>query len=311
MTERRRCRIVGQSRETVSLREELACAADHSAGVLLIGEVGAGKELGARTIHTEGARRKGPFRAVDCARFFPDDLRAILFGTEERPHAALLTRADGGTLYMVHPEELTFTLQERLLSFLRSGTFLTGENGTPQVADVRIVAGTERDLTRYVRSGLFLQELWDELSEFVIRVPPLRERIEDVEAVVRYVAGACSVERFAPEVFEAFRRYPWPGNYEELIEEVERLLRTGYVRIEVEHIRRDIAEYEGPPPTHDPEILQVLREIESCIAAFHLGERSPLDFTPYFWRGGPVPEDEDPWDACEEDYDFWEKDFAW
>ncbi len=304
-------RIVGRSRLTISLREELARAAARDDGVLLIGEAGAGKELGARTIHHLSFRKKGPFRAVDCARFFPDDLSNVLFGSEERPHASLLARCDGGTLYLLHPEDLVFSTQERLVAFLRSGTFLAGEHGPPQVADVRVIAGTERDLARYVRSGLFLQELWDELSASVIKVPPLRERLEDIEAVLELVAGWPAAERFTPEAVQALARYPWPGNYDELIEEIQRLLRTGYGQIEVQHLRRDIVEHDPSSVAYDPEILQVLREIDQLIAAFQLRDGVPLDFSPYFWRGGPVPDEEEPSDTYDWDCDYWETDMAW
>jgi DNA-binding NtrC family response regulator len=146
-----------------------------------------------------------------------------------------------------------------------------------------------------------------------VTVPPLRERREDIPAVVEHLLGGPVSDRFAPGVLAALERYPWPGNYDELFEEVERLLRTGYGRIEVGHIRRDIVSYQETAVNADPEILQVLREIEECIEAFQVAEGMALDFAPYFWRGGPVPEAPgDPCDMdCDYDHDPWEKDLAW
>jgi len=304
-----RNRMVGRSRRTVLLREELSRAAAQTGGVLLRGEVGAGKELGARTLHRESERRRGPFRMVDCARFFPEDLTAILFGTEERPGTALLRRADRGTLYLVHPEEAVLSIQERLAEFVQTRRFVVGRQGPIQRADVRVIAGTEKDLVCYVRGGLFLRDFWHVLGGAAIEVPPLRERPDDIAAIIEHLSGAPFDARFDARVLPVLKEYPWPGNYDELIEEVERLLRTGYQRIELAHVRRDIVSFESCPASADPEILQVVQEIEQCIQAFEVTDEADLDFAPYFWHGGPVPENapEEPvWEP-----DPWEKDAAW
>ncbi len=308
-----RYRIVGQSQGTCSLRKALMRVARHSGGVLLSGERGVGKELGARTIHRESSRRRGPFRVVDCARFFPEDLTAILFGSEDRPGTALLSRADRGTLYLAHPEETALSIQERLLEFMKSGAFTVGREGPSRQASVRLVTGSEKDLDVYVRGGLLLREFSEILASDTVAVPPLRERREDVPAIIEHYLGGAVSDRFAPGVLSVFERYPWPGNYDELIEEVERLIRTGYARIEVAHVRRDIVSFEATPVSADPDILHVLEEIEQCIAAFQISDGATLDFAPYFWRGGPVPDGaSDQFDSdCDFDYDPWEKDLAW
>ena len=309
MTHSSRYRIVGRSRSTCALRKEIARVGRKDDGVLLVGEAGAGKELAARSIHMASARRRGPFRIIDCARFFPEDLSAILFGAEDRPGTALLSRADRGTLYVVHPAEMVASVQERLVAFLRTGEFTVGEAGPVRRSDVRLLSGTEKDLETYVRGGMFLWELWERVSAETLRVPPLRERIEDIGPIMEHLLGAGLPERFAAGVLPVLENYPWPGNYDELIEEVERLLRTGYGCIDVEHVRRDIVNYEGAPLSADPEILHVLHEIERCIQTFHIHETAPLDFAPYFWRGGPVPGAAP--SACEWDNEPWEHDLAW
>ncbi len=313
MTSVSRFRIVGQSRFTALLRKEIARVSSAAGGVLLTGEVGAGKELCARTIHTQSPRRRGPFRMVDCGRFFPEDLAAILFGAEERPATALLARADRGTLYLMHPEEMVMSLQERLLDFLKRGEFTVGNLGPRLGADVRVLYGTDKDLELYVRGGAFLGELWERLAGDVVKVAPLRERLDDVDAIIEHISGAPPNERFSAGVLSVLQSYPWPGNYDELIEEVERLLRTGYQWLEIEHVRRDIVNYEGTPVNADPEIRCALQEIERCIQAFRINEGVPLDFAPYFWHGGPVPGTPSEASAADlgPDCETWEHDLAW
>ncbi|HAK93766.1 MAG TPA: hypothetical protein DCM87_01835 [Planctomycetes bacterium] len=313
MTSASRFRIVGQSRFTTLLRKEAARVAGGAGGVLLSGETGAGKELCARTIHVQSPRRRGPFRMVDCGRFFPEDLAAIIFGGAERPGTALLTRANRGTLYLVHPEEMVMSLQERLLDFLQCGEFTAGELGPRAAADVRLLCGTDKDLELYVRGGAFLGDLWERIAASVVKVAPLRERLDDIGAVIEYIAGMPVGERFSGGVLSVLQSYPWPGNYDELIEEVERLLRTGYQWIEIEHVRRDIVDYEGTPVNADPEIRRALHEIERCIQTFRISDGAPLDFAPYFWHGGPVPSSAPaaPADDPDPDCEPWEHDAAW
>ncbi|HNR98064.1 MAG TPA: sigma 54-interacting transcriptional regulator [Planctomycetota bacterium] len=313
MTSAARFRIVGQSRFTALLRKETARVAVGTGGVLLSGEAGAGKELCARTIHAQGPRRRGPFRMVDCGRFFPEDLAAIIFGGAERPGTALLARANRGTLYLVHPEEMVVSLQERLLSFLKSGEYTAGELGPRKRADVRLLCGTDKELELYVRGGAFLGELWERIAASVVKVAPLRERLEDIVDVIEYLDGMPVDQRFSAGVVSVLESYPWPGNYDELIEEVERLLRTGYQWIEIEHVRRDIVDYEGTPVNADPEIRRALHEIERCIQTFRISDGAPLDFAPYFWHGGPVPSSTPaaPIEEPDPDCETWEHDAAW
>jgi DNA-binding NtrC family response regulator len=308
MAQPARNRIVGTSRRTVELREKLSLVARAPGSVVLHGEVGAGKELAARTLHRESARSRGPFRMVDCARFFPEDLTAILFGTEERPGTALLGRADRGTLYIVHPEEAILSVQERLAGFMATGRFRAGRRGPEAASDVRIVAGSEKDLSRHAHGALVLRELWEAMAGEVVELAPLRERREDIRSVVSSIAGEAAADRFSPGVLLALEGYPWPGNYDELLEEIERLLRTGHARIEVEHLRRDIVGYEPAAACADPEIFSVIREIEQCIEAFHVNDAADLDFAPYFWHGGPVPDQQ--YEAAWES-EPWEKDVTW
>lgn len=312
-------RVVGQSKSTSCLRKELTRVAGRVGGVYLYGELGVGKELCARTVHELSARREGPFKIVDCARFFPEDLCEILFGSEKRPAASLLSRCDGGTMYMVHPEEMVMEVQERLLSFLQTGAFTLGTGSQKRLSDVRLVLGTEKNLQVYVEGGMLLKGIWDYCQDSRLSIPPLRERMADIDGIIEALMGAPAVTRFDPDVLAVFQQYAWPGNYEELIEEVARLIRTGHHRIDVEHVRRDIVNYDKQSISADPDIREVLQEIEQCIQAFHVSEESPLDFAPYFWRGGPVPgasaSQSD--SAYDHDYEYdtdnetWEQDLAW
>jgi DNA-binding NtrC family response regulator len=178
---------------------------------------------------------------------------------------------------------------------------------------VRVLCGTDKDLELYVRGGAFLSELWERVASDVVKAAPLRERLDDVGAVIEYVSGAPPSERFSAGVLSVLQSYPWPGNYDELIEEVERLLRTGYQWLELDHVRRDIVNYEGTPVSADPEIRCALQEIERAIQAFRINEGVPLDFAPYFWHGGPVPgtPSESSVADLDPDCETWEHGVAW
>ncbi len=304
------CTIIGESRYTSFLRKELERVATDAGGVYLEGEVGVGKELSARMIHDHSARRQGPFRIVDCARFFPNDLTSILFGSEERPATSLLARTDGGTLYIVHPEEMVLEMQERLERFISEGEFTLGEGEVRRVADVRILVGTEKDLELYCKEGMLLKRIWDYIAANRLQILPLRERKEDIDSLIAYFTQGAVEKRIDSSVLPVLKRYAWPGNYDELIEEIERLMRTGYQKVSVEHIRRDIVEYDGEFYVSDPDILHVLQEIEQFIQTFQLEDKQQLDFAPYFWRGGPPVQG---YNSHSYDLDNkpWEKDQNW
>ncbi len=208
--------------------------AGSDAGVLIAGESGTGKELLARRIHARSARADGPFVVVDCAAIPPALLEAELFGHEkgaftgaDRAREGRFRAASGGTLFLDEVGELPLALQPKLLRALQEHTVDPVGADRPVPVDVRVVAATNRDLRAETAAGRFREDLFYRLNVVELRVPPLRERPDDLEALARHF-----VLRFAPgrelEVSEALlaelRARPWPGNVRELENACERLV---------------------------------------------------------------------------------------
>lgn len=263
-------RVVGTSPAAQALREEARRAARSEDPVLLTGEPGCGKARVARTIHAWSRRRKGPFRRLDCSRHGERQLEQRLLGARGRAAEGLLERADGGTLYLGAFEELPAGLQAAVLDLVETGCFRRPRALVSVRADVRIVGGTAKDMGPFVNGGLFSRRLYAHLSRNRIAVPSLRRRIEDIPEIVADLCGGRIPPRLDGSVLQAFQRYPWPGNLEELEEEVERLLRTGYPKISAEHVRRDIVGYREGGGAADPGVQRVVEELETAIREFRL-----------------------------------------
>jgi transcriptional regulator with GAF, ATPase, and Fis domain len=208
--------------------------------VLLLGETGTGKELLARAIHRLSARRDRLLVAVNCAALPASLVESELFGREKGAYTGALSRqagrfelADRSTLFLDEIGELPLELQAKLLRVLETGEFeRLGSPRTTKV-DVRIVAATNRDLPAAMAAGTFRKDLYYRLSVFPISIPPLRERPEDIPALVWAITTELGekmgrrVERIPKRVIDALQRYAWPGNVRELRNLVERGLILG------------------------------------------------------------------------------------
>ncbi len=208
---------------------------DADVHVLITGESGVGKERVARALHDRSLRKAGPFVAVNCAAIPEQLLESELFGhvpgsftgavTKRVGHAA---RADGGTLFLDEIAELRHEAQTKLERFLQEREFTPLGADTAVKVDVRVVAATSRDLDAMVQEGRFRRELYFRLAVVPIEVPPLRERHDDVPALIsqaleRLTARpGCKVEGFSMEAMAALQGYGWPGNVRELHNLVER-----------------------------------------------------------------------------------------
>jgi DNA-binding NtrC family response regulator len=223
--------VVGDSPSMRDLRDRVArvAGAPHTT-TLVQGESGSGKELVARAVHFDGRRASRPFMAINCAALNENILEAELFGYEKGAFTGasasgkqgLLEAADGGSLFLDEVGDTSPQLQAKLLRFLQEGTFKRVGGVKDVRVDVRIIAATNRDLWEDVRAGRFRKDLFFRLNVMTIRVPALRERLDDVPALaehfLRRFAGDLRkpAATFSDEAMEALLSHDWPGNVREL-----------------------------------------------------------------------------------------------
>lgn len=198
------------------------------APILIRGETGTGKELIARALHDLSARSDRPFLAVNCATLTGDLLRSELFGHVRgaftgavRTRKGLFERADGGTVFLDEIGELPLDIQPRLLRVLQEQTFTPLGSSEPRKVDVRVVSATHQSLRQAVEMGTFRADLMYRIRVATMFVPALRERLEDVEILLRHYMTVLSTPRrtlvdVAPEALDALLRHTWPGNVREL-----------------------------------------------------------------------------------------------
>lgn len=225
--------LLGGSHTMRALYRTLAKIADSDAPVLVHGETGAGKELAARAIHDASPRKNAPFMVVDCAALPETLLDAELFGHSRGAftgatgaRAGALEAARGGTVFLDEIGELPKSVQPKLLRALEAKTIRRlGENQHRPI-DVRFIGATHRDLLSMVSAGEFREDLYFRLSVLMARVPPLRERIDDIEALARHFVHGTS-EQLDAAVLEELRSRTWPGNVRELRNFLDRVRTFG------------------------------------------------------------------------------------
>jgi DNA-binding NtrC family response regulator len=208
--------------------DQMAKVARTGAAVLISGESGTGKEIVAKTLHELSRRRGEQFLAVNCGAISPKLIESELFGHEkgaftgaDRQHIGLFEQANGGTLFLDEVTEMPLELQVKLLRVLETGTIVRVGSSQTREVDVRIVAATNRDAGKAVDAGTLRADLFYRLNAFPIALPPLRERLEDVELIARhFLAQISSIEgrskSFTAEALASLVEYRWPGNVREL-----------------------------------------------------------------------------------------------
>jgi two-component system response regulator HydG len=227
--------LLGSAPGFRAVLETLRQVAPTNAFVLLVGESGTGKELAARLIHDRSTRARGPFVAVSCGAIPESLLESELFGHEKGAFTGAagrkegrFERAHGGTLFLDEIGELSAAVQVKLLRVLQDGVVDRLGGTAPVQVDARIVTATNRDLAAEVKAGRFREDLFYRLDVVTVRLPPLRERREDVPllaaAFLRRLADANGrrVTGFTPAAMAALETAPWPGNVRELLHAVER-----------------------------------------------------------------------------------------
>ncbi len=214
-------------------------AARSDASVLVRGETGSGKELVARSLHALSNRAQKPFLAVNCATLTGDLLASELFGHVRgaftgavRARKGLFERANGGTVFLDEIAELPLDIQPRLLRVLQDRVFTPVGGSEPISVDVRLVSATHRALRREVDAKRFRADLMFRIRVAPVFLPPLRQRPEDVEVLLRHFLSKLdspirTIERVDPAILPALRAYAWPGNVRELRNVVESALALG------------------------------------------------------------------------------------
>ncbi len=205
--------------------------------VCIYGETGTGKELAARTLHEKSSRREGPFVTLNCAAVPAELIESELFGHEKgsftgaaNRHIGKFEQAHRGTLFLDEIGDMPLAMQAKLLRVLEEGEVERIGGDKPTLVDTRVIVATHRNLEDLAREGRFRQDLFHRIYVFPLVLPPLRERSEDIPALVAHFASQVAAQNgwkpanFTPEAVAALQHYRWPGNIRELRNVVERLL---------------------------------------------------------------------------------------
>lgn len=243
--------IVGDGANMTELKARTRMAAASLSTVLLEGESGTGKELVAQAIHYSGQRSTGPFVAVNCAALPETLIESELFGYEEGSftgakkggQAGKFEIANGGTLFLDEIGDMPLSAQMKLLRVIQERKVTRIGASADRVIDIRIIAATLKDLKQEVKAGRFRQDLYYRLNVLNVRIPPLRERLEDIPALAQSLCSKIAErmkvdpKNFDEDLLEELKSYPWPGNVRELENLIERainmagddpFLRAGY-----------------------------------------------------------------------------------
>ncbi|PWW40206.1 DNA-binding NtrC family response regulator [Idiomarina loihiensis] len=227
--------LVGQSPSMRKLYDQIERIAPADGSVLITGESGTGKELVAKALHQLSDRAEQSFQAVNCAGIPADLMESEFFGHAagaftgaQKKRQGLLKQADGGTLLLDEIGEMPMALQAKLLRVLQEGTIRAVGSDEEETVNVRILAATHQDLEQQVEDGRFRQDLFYRLETFSLRVPPLRERGEDIERLANYFLQQLqknsdkTVRSISPAALEQLYSYRFPGNVRELQNAIER-----------------------------------------------------------------------------------------
>jgi Nif-specific regulatory protein len=232
--------MIGESTAMKKIYDIIAKVAPAETTVLLLGESGTGKEVAARTLHRNSRRAEKSFVAVNCATLGDNLLESELFGHEKGAFTGavglkkgLLETADGGTVFLDEVAELPLTVQAKMLRVLQEREFNRLGSTRPIKVNLRVIVATNKDLRAAVAAGSFREDLWHRLNVVAVRMPPLRERREDIPLLANFFLARSSqrcerrVLGMTPEARELIQQYDWPGNVRELENAIERAVVLG------------------------------------------------------------------------------------
>jgi two-component system, NtrC family, nitrogen regulation response regulator GlnG len=279
--------LVGRSPAMQDVYRVLARLMQTDLTVMINGDSGTGKELVARALHDFGKRRKGPFVAVNMAAIPRDLIESELFGHEKGAFTGALARsagrfeqAEGGTLFLDEIGDMPMEAQTRLLRVLQQGEYTTVGGRVAIKTNVRIIAATNKQLRGLIQQGLFREDLFFRLNVVPIRLPPLRERAEDIPDLVRHFFRTSEKEGLPikvldPEAVERLCAYRWPGNVRELENLVRRLAalypqqNISAAIIEAELAQSDAAPFRPNSPSGDATLTTMVeRHLQQYFATF-------------------------------------------
>ena len=229
--------ILGEAEAVVQLKRQIQTAAPTNGWVLVTGENGTGKELVARQIHCQSKRASGPFVEVNCAAIPEELIESELFGHEKGAFTGALARkrgkfelAHGGTIFLDEIADMSLMTQAKVLRILQEQSFARVGGTETLDVDVRVIAATNKDLAEEIAKGNFREDLYYRLNVLPFRVPPLRERVEDIPILARtFVEDFCAEsgtkpKKISPAAMKLLQAHTWPGNVRELRNLMERLV---------------------------------------------------------------------------------------
>jgi len=277
--------IIGRTPVMLSLLETVAQVAPSEATILITGESGAGKEVIAEAIHSNSSRNKAPFIKLNCAAITETLLESEIFGHEKgsftgayRRKEGRFRQAHGGSLFLDEVSEMSLGMQAKLLRVLQEKEFTRVGGEEIIKVDVRVIAATNKDLAKEIEARRFREDLFYRLNVVSLRVPPLRERKEDIPLLAHNFLTAFSdknqktIKGFTPRAMDRLIRYNWPGNVRELMNAVERgvvLTRTDYIdETDMPFFKEDETEFKGGDiqsniPLDEVERATILSTLES------------------------------------------------
>src|SRR5438132_6359792 len=254
--------LVGSSPSMQAVHRLVATVAPTNSTVMILGETGTGKELVARTLYQQSKRADMPFVPVNCGALSENLGESELFGHRkgaftgaDRDHKGLFEVANGGTLFLDEVGELNKNIQVKLRRFLESGEIRRVGETEPFRTDVRILCATNRDLREAIKEDQFREDLYFRINTFEIRLPPLRERRQDIPELARHLLGRAArrpveqvVTLLSPEAVDVLLEHEWPGNVREMANVMEHaFIISGGQRITPEHLPHHIRPSSGAP----------------------------------------------------------------
>ena len=285
--------LVSQSEGMRRVRDQILQVAAARSNVLILGESGVGKELVAKAIHYNSSRRESPFIAINCSAIPVSLIESELFGHERGAFTGAVGRqkgkfelADGGTIFLDEVGEMDLRTQAKLLRVLEEREFMRVGGGREVRVDVRVLAATNSDLEDLIRRGRLREDLYFRLKVITIRVPPLRERQEDIPELARTLLeqirrdNGLRPRRLTARAIRALQRYPWPGNVRELknVLESTAITREGEI-IRATDLPATVLTDErpgvpGPPPRAGATMREMERQLIRRTLARHDGNRT-------------------------------------